>query len=218
MIRLVSWDVDGTLFSYSRLFIALLRLSPRKLERRGLIGMASQMRDVSRFHQKVEAQRRCDDSRVDIEELRSFASIQVEEKAALEAALRIVEPRAAVLEVLKAFRIQGVPQVVLSDFECEYKLKALGLTGYFVRTYSCHALGYWKPSPLPFEHVQRDFGIQPDEHLHIGDRNNADGWGCARNGCSFVNVRSLTKLTNRGSLRAGNVQSYLCETYRQAGL
>jgi HAD superfamily hydrolase (TIGR01549 family) len=176
--------------------------------------MASQIRDVCRFHQKVEAQRRCNDSRVDIEELRSFESIRAEEKTALDLALRITQPRSAVLEMLKALRAEGVPQVALSDFDCEYKLKALGLTGYFARTYSCHRLGYWKPSPLPFAHVQRDFGIQPDEHLHIGDRNNADGGGSVRNGCRFVNVRSLTGLTNPGVLRAGNVQSYLCETYR----
>jgi FMN phosphatase YigB (HAD superfamily) len=180
--------------------------------------MATEIRDACRFHQKVEAQRRRNDSRVDVEELRSFESIQLAEKAALDAALRITGPRAAALDTLKAFRADGVPQVVLSDFECEYKLKALGLTGFFARTYSCQAFGYWKPSASPFEHVQRDFGVQPHEHLHIGDRNNADGWGSARNGCRFIKVDSLTKLTNRGFLRAGNVQSYLCETYRQAGL
>jgi FMN phosphatase YigB (HAD superfamily) len=218
MIRLVSWDVDGTLFSYSRLLIALFRLSPRKLETCGWLKMAGQIRNACRFHQKVEAQRRRNDSRVDVQELHSFESIQLEEKAALDAALRITRPRLAALDTLKAFRAEGVPQVVLSDFECDYKLKALGLTGFFERTYSCHTLGYWKPSALPFAHVQRDFGVRPDEHLHIGDRNNADGWGAARNGCRFINVRSLTKLTNRGFLRAGNVQSYSCETYRQDGL
>ena len=218
MIRVVSWDVDGTLFSYSRLLIALFRLSPRKLQASGWIGMAGQIRDLCRFHQNVESQRRCKDSRVENADLRSFDAIEAEERVALEAALRITEPRLSALHTLKAFRTSGVPQVALSDFESAYKLKALGLTGYFAQTYSCRALGYWKPSPLPFERIERDFGVRPDEHLHIGDRNDADGWGCARNGCHFVNVRSLRKLTNRGFLPAGNVQSYLCETYRQAGL
>jgi len=218
MFRVVSWDVDGTLFSYSRLLIALFWLSPRKLQACGWMGMSRQIRDLCRFHQKVEAQRRCKDCRVEIADLRSFDSIEAEERVALEAALRITEPRLSVLHTLKAFRTNGLPQVVLSDFDSAYKLKALGLNEYFARTYSCRALGYWKPSPLPFERIQRDFGVRPEEHLHIGDRNDADGWGCARNGCHFVNVRSLRKLTNRGSLPAGNVQSYLCETYRQAGL
>jgi FMN phosphatase YigB (HAD superfamily) len=218
MIRLVSWDVDGTLFSYSRLLMALLRLSPLKLQACGWIGLANQIRDVCRFHQTVEAQRRCDDSRVDVEALRSFGSIQVEEQAALAAALRITGPRPVVLDTLKAFRAEGVPQVVLSDFESDYKLKALGLHGFFARKYSGFTLGFWKPSALPFTHVQRDFAVEPDEHLHIGDRNDADGRGSARNGCRFINVRLLTKLTNHGFLPAGNVQSYLCETYRQAGL
>src|SRR5262245_44303187 len=124
MIRLVSWDVDGTLFSYSRLLIALLRLSPRKLETCGWIEMAAQIRHVCRFHQAVEAQRRCNGSRVDTGELRSFESIQVAEKAALDAALQIAAPRTTALDLLKVFRTEGVPQVTLSDFECDYKLKA----------------------------------------------------------------------------------------------
>jgi len=204
MIRVVSWDVDGTLFSYSRLLIALLRLSPRKLGACGWVGMANQIREVCRFHKEVETQRGRNGSGVNIEELRRFEFIQAEEKAALDAALRITQPRSSALDTLKVFRAEGVPQVALSDFDCEYKLKALGLTGYFARTYSCRALGYWKPSPFPFDGVQRDFGVRPEEHLHIGDRNGADGWGATRNGCRFINVRSLTKLTNRGFLLAGN--------------
>jgi FMN phosphatase YigB (HAD superfamily) len=84
----------------------------------------------------------------------------------------------------------------LSDFECASKTKRLRLDRHLVRTYSCESLGFWKPSPVPLARIQQDFGVRPDEHLHIGDRADADGAACAANGCRFMPIDRLPKPWN----------------------
>ena len=112
-----------------------------------------------------------------------YASTYAREKQALQAALSRMAPPENVLRALEAFERAGITQVALSDFECEYKIRALGIERYFARTYSCRELGFWKPSPFPLNKVQADFGVKPEEHLHIGDRDDADGEACSKNGC-----------------------------------
>jgi FMN phosphatase YigB (HAD superfamily) len=194
MIKLVSWDVDGTLFSYARLFQALIALGPRKLRRIGLSALAREVREVWDFHAIVESQRRTVFSRVDESQMKSFAVANANEREALQAALQRIRPRQAVIPLLAKFKRLGIPQVALSDFECEYKLKALGTDCYFAATYSCREMGYWKPSAIVLRRLQEDFAIQPSEHLHIGDRPDTDGEACARNGARFLLIDSSPKL------------------------
>ncbi|HEX4997651.1 MAG TPA: HAD family hydrolase, partial [Terriglobia bacterium] len=73
------------------------------------------------------------------------------------------------------------------------KLKCLGIARYFAGAYSCRRLGFWKPSPFPLAAVQRDFGVRPAEHLHIGDRVDTDGEACAANGCYFMPIDRLPR-------------------------
>jgi len=194
MIKLVSWDVDGTLFSYARLFQSLIRLGPRKLQLVGLTALAREIREVWDFHAIVESQRRTADCRVDEARMKGFAEANANEKEALQAALQRMSPRQAAIRLLERFKGLRVQQVALSDFECGYKVKALGVDRYFAGTYSCREIGYWKPSPLVLERLQRDFGVQPGEHLHIGDRPDTDGEACARNGAHFQLIHASPKL------------------------
>jgi len=188
-IKLVTWDVDGTLFSYKSLAAALIRLSPKRVRERGLVSLLKDMVQVSRFHRAVEGQRKA--TVVVEDELRRFAAIEAEQKDALSVALGTIRPADQVLEMLRHFQREGIIQVALSDFECGYKVEALGVASFFAKTYSCRSLGFWKPSPVPFDRVERDFGISPRQHLHIGDRLNADGLACVRTGCSFVQIQHV---------------------------
>ena len=184
-IRLVSWDVDGTLFSYVRLTLELLRARPFSVR---------ELRDVWDFHRSVERQRRHESCAVIPAEMERIRQPQLQEKAALEKALRRISPRRRAVSMIQQFVGLGIPQVALSDFECNYKLDALQLNSYFVKAYSCQQVGFWKPSPIPLAQIQNDFGIHPHEHLHIGDRQDTDGESCARNGCRFMLIDSLPKL------------------------
>ena len=177
MIKLVSWDVDGTLFSYSQLARTLIRLASITEWAWG------ELRETWRFHRLVEAQRRSRNSLVCEKDLLIYASTYAREKQAMQAALSRMRPPENVQRALEGFERAGITQVALSDFECDYKLHALGIERYFAKTYSCREFGYWKPSPIPLSKVQAEFGVRPQEHLHIGDRDDADGQACIQNGC-----------------------------------
>ena len=111
---------------------------------------------------------------------------QLRERNLLDTILRRIPPRKRAVELIRRFAEAGIPQVALSDFECGYKLEALGLRRYFQKAYSCQDLGFWKPSPIPLSIIQKEFGSRPQEHLHIGDRRDADGEAALRNGCRFM--------------------------------
>lgn len=192
-IRLVSWDVDGTLFSYTRLSIAIAPLMARAAMSSRWSSVARQVHDLWTFHRVVESQRRALEAKVITPQLDSFQEVYAAECQILETALRDVRPRKQALSLLQRFSAEGLPQVALSDFECDYKLEALGLRQHFAGTYSCRRFGFWKPSPVPLSGIQREFGVTPQHHLHIGDRPDTDGAACAGNGCHFMLIGNAPK-------------------------
>ena len=72
-IGLVSWDVDGTLFSYLRLSGALFRLIALRGMSAGWKNAARQVHEMWEFHRTVERQRRGSNSVVIASELAPFA-------------------------------------------------------------------------------------------------------------------------------------------------
>jgi FMN phosphatase YigB (HAD superfamily) len=189
-IKLVSWDVDGTLFSYKRLVSKLLSNAFKSVHIAGWSSTVKNLREVFEFHRIVERQR-LNDSKVDLTNLMRFNAIQEHEKEALKVALSGLLPRSNVINLIHKFTLHGIRQVALSDFECEYKLEALGIRNHFEKAYSCQEIGFWKPSPIPLSKVQDDFGALPEQHLHIGDRSSTDGLACERNGCQFLHVNRI---------------------------
>ena len=192
-IRLVSWDVDGTLFSHLRLSVAVVRVIAQCGMKTGWKNTLEQLHDTWRFHRTVEKQRQASNSMVIASELERFADTYASECRALDSALGAIRPRSRALAMLRRFSSDGIPQVALSDFECGYKLTALGINEHFTETYSCHNLGFWKPSPIPLVKIQKDFGVPPSRHLHIGDRLDTDGAACAANGCRFMPIDHLPR-------------------------
>jgi FMN phosphatase YigB (HAD superfamily) len=192
-IKLVSWDVDGTLFSYKRLAFKLLSNAFKNICIAGWSTTVKNLREVFEYHRIVELQR-LNESQVDATNLMRFKAAQECEKEALRIALNGLPPRSNVIRFIQEFAQNGIRQVALSDFECEYKLEALGIRKHFEKAYSCEKIGFWKPSPIPLSKVQDDFGALPKQHLHIGDRSSTDGLACERNGCEFLHVNRLTTL------------------------
>ena len=58
--------------------------------------------------------------------------------------------RAGVTSLLSFLAARNVPQVVISDYEAEYKLESLGLDGRFASIYVGENVGFVKPSPKVF--------------------------------------------------------------------
>jgi len=185
-IRVVSWDVDGTLFSFAHLARQLIRRTFDSAKLKGWIKTGRALRQLFQYYRIVEKQRCRPDCTVILSEFETLRETRIYEREALEFALRRIQPRPDALQLLQYCTNNGIIQVALSDFECDYKLEALGLSHHFQKAYSCREIGFWKPSPIPLMKIQKEFGIRPEQHLHIGDRLDTDGEACARNGCLFL--------------------------------
>jgi FMN phosphatase YigB (HAD superfamily) len=185
-IRVVTWDVDGTLFSFAHLARQLFKRTVDSVKSKGWIKTGTALCQLLQYYTLVQKQRRRPDCVVVLSEFEDLAECRIYEREALEFALRRIKPRPIALQLLQYFAKNGAIQIALSDFECDYKLEALGLSQYFQKAYSCRDIGFWKPSPVPLLKIQTEFGFRPDEHLHIGDRLDTDGEACARNGCRFL--------------------------------
>lgn len=94
--------------------------------------------------------------------------------------------RAGVTDVLSFLDSRNMVQVVISDYEADYKLESLGLGGRFASIYVGERLGFVKPNPKIFQRVAADFEIPPTSLLHIGDRVDRDEAGALAAGCQCL--------------------------------
>jgi phosphoglycolate phosphatase len=185
-VRLVSWDVDGTLYSLAALKRHLLMQAIRRGLKERAFGSFRELRALADYHRAIERQRKSSqDARVDSPALLLFADVADQEVRWLRASLSAMAPSPKALRLMALVRQAGVEQVVLSDFDATEKLAALGLSRELSIAYACQSIGYWKPSPVPFHFVQQRHSVEPQHHLHIGDRLDTDGAGAERSGCLF---------------------------------
>lgn len=138
------------------------------------------------MHEWIDAHRFLHEGRVDRVGWEQWKGVLSREQEVIHALLPRIGPRTDILERLRQGRASGAIQVALSDLEARGKIEALGLASYFAEAVSAEALGFWKPSPEPFRWIQRRYGVEPGEHLHLGDRDETDGAGARAAGCRFV--------------------------------
>lgn len=166
---LISWDVDGTLYSTA----AMRRGVLRRLVSRPW--GAPQVALARRFHWAAERSRRgggdVRQARLHTQRGQSFAV----EQAWCGPAITEAGLNPGVLTALATVRGSGLRQVAFSDYRAHYKLRALGIADYFDGVYEGEALGFVKPHPAGFERMCRDYGVTPQQVLHIGDRDATDG-------------------------------------------
>ena len=85
--------------------------------------------------------------------------------------------------MLALLAARGLVQVVFSDYVSENKLRALGLLGHFAACYAGELAGAPKPSPAVFGLIAQDFGVSPEQMIHVGDRVDTDAAAGAAFGC-----------------------------------
>ncbi len=178
-MKLVTWDVDGTLYS-------LPELKRRVFLKLFLSGKWRLLRSMMALHDWIDAERDVEGGKVNQQCWQiQWREVFAQEKEVFSEVLTQMKPRADALQLLQEYRRQGIPQVALSDLESMYKIKILGLESYFADGVSAFEVGFWKPSPVAFRQVQSRFGVEPQDHLHIGDRWETDGAGAKASGCDF---------------------------------
>jgi putative hydrolase of the HAD superfamily len=104
------------------------------------------------------------------------------------AALARIGARPECRAVHAALRARGVRQVVLSDYDSDYKLRALGFEGGFDAIFSGESMGWLKPSEQLYRRVAHALGVRPERWLHIGDRVDRDERPARTVGCQTLLV------------------------------
>jgi putative hydrolase of the HAD superfamily len=123
-----------------------------------------------------------------------------------------------VREVLGHFQARVQAQVILSDYDADYKLEGLGLGEYFDRAYSGERIGSFKPNSVPFSRILEDYGIEPEHLLHIGDRVDTDGAGAAATGCpSLVLLKDFRSFGHLYTMLASNSHTASSDSLRGIG-
>ncbi len=182
-IRVVSWDVDGTLYSVQRmrwqlLFLLLKEMTPP----RGLRSIR-ELKALRQIRMIMDRARTSDEALPAAVEQDHRKSLLEMEHHWYGRAIQRIGPRPGVVDLRAFLAAQGLTQVILSVYYSYYKLESLELQDRFHSVYTGESLGFIKPSPRGLQRIARDLEIPPDHLLHIGDRAETDGAAARAAGC-----------------------------------
>ena len=202
-ISAVSWDVDGTLYSTRRLWGRVLADACGSSLRGHAARSVRELAQLRRFRARMERGRAA--GGIEQSSERDIAGRLALERRWLAPAIARIGARDATGELLRFLRMRVPCQVVVTDFEAEYKLASLGLSDEFDAVYVGERVGALKPSPLLFQTVLRDLEIPPQRLLHIGNRPETDGAGARAASCQvlvlghdFLSFRQLLRILSEG--------------------
>ena len=158
-IQVVSWDVDGTLYSTRRAaWHAGMRALGSTIRRRRLDPLW-ELAELRELWRRVEQARFDAQNPVGVHE-NSRRRRELESRW-WAPAIVASGPRPGVEALLGHFQGRVRAQVILTDYEADDKLRGLGLQKYFGAVYVGERMGFFKPNPAPFERILEDFGLDP---------------------------------------------------------
>jgi putative hydrolase of the HAD superfamily len=183
-IKLVTWDVDGTLYSLRRMKRFVLAKYLKETLKGNRVSAHKELAALRRYREMINRARTqggelTEDFRNDVD---SGALAVATQRWYVEAIAK-TGPRSGVEGVLICLRSRGIPQVVFSDYEAESKLKSLGLLEYFAGVYVGERLGFVKPHSALLKRIAVDFAVPIKGVLHIGDRVDRDEAAARAAGC-----------------------------------
>lgn len=196
-IRLVVFDVDGTLYDQRRLrlrmLVELLRSAVIDFSADTLLTLREFRRCRERFADQpgddfLMAQYAVPAARRDCtpEHVRALVAEWMDERPLAHLA---VCRRPGIEALFDALRGAGKTIGILSDYPAREKLKAMGLTADFVVSSTDEDVARPKPDPAGLRKLMRMADAGPGETLMIGDRMDRDGEVARRSG---VRARILT--------------------------
>lgn len=196
-LRLVAFDVDGTLYSQRAIRVRIARdllLNAIRRQDPGLISIITMYRRIRERLGKQEA--------ADFEEtliVETAAKVRRPQQEVREVIAEWIENRPlpylaaarypGLLELFIGLRRHGKIIGILSDYPAHSKLIALGLTADLVVSAGDEKVKYLKPHPRGLEVLIGAAGVTADETLLVGDRVDRDGLAARRAGAGVL-IRS----------------------------
>ena len=201
-LKVVLFDVDGTLYQQSPLRRAMLIRLLRSHLFRPHDGWRT-LRALSAYRHAQEALRdegACDVAtaqiaraceRTDLEPGALVACVERwMEQEPLSMLRRFRHP--GVVEFLQACRDRGLRLAAVSDYPAQAKLEALGIADFFELVLSAQSpeIGVFKPNPRGLLVALQRLGVTREQCLYVGDRAEVDAAAAAAAGIASVIVTS----------------------------
>ena len=173
-VRVVSWDIDGTLYDLHAFMSALKSDLIHRAFRLQWLSLVRDLYRLIRFKSHMDRVRKMPPEYPvgTLEGREAIAETMADLYGRLLPEIGVLP---GVVELLRRVQSTGRMQIVFSDYRKSTKLQALGVDDFFAFVYAGEDLGHLKPSPTAFRRIIEELRIQPDELLHIGDRMDTDG-------------------------------------------
>jgi FMN phosphatase YigB (HAD superfamily) len=200
-IRLVAFDVDGTLYRQRPLRLRMAaELACHALVARDLLTLRV-LSHYRRIRERMGHQETADFVPVLVAETAAAMSTSQDHVRAIVAEwidrrplrhlARVRYP--ALVELFAGLRAKGKSIGVLSDYAATAKLEALGLTADHIVSAEDEAIGVLKPNPKGLIALMQAAGAEPATTVLIGDRPDRDGVAARRAGVRAM-IRSQRPL------------------------
>ncbi|MFW5695366.1 MAG: HAD family hydrolase [Alkalispirochaeta sp.] len=182
-IRGVAFDIDGTLYPNSRMYLASLGIVLRHWRLFRAFGAA---RKTVRTRHPI-ADLRHETAALTAEQLGISTEEAVQRIDEViyhrwEEVLRRVPLYPGVTELLGELRARGLTLAAMSDFPVLSKLRLLGIEDSWDVAFSTEDVGYLKPNVEPFEELETRMGLRSREILYVGNSYHYDVLGAAAAG------------------------------------
>ncbi len=194
-IKLVIFDVDGTLYDQHklrwRMFFALIRhflLRPHKLKELFILKTFRKEREKKKDRQfdnlELAQYEWCHlKTGVDTGRIRAIISYWMQEYP-LRYLPEFVYP--GIHELFSGLKQLQIPVAILSDYPAEEKLKSMGLNADFVVSATHPEINSLKPDPKGLLFIAEQFNVNTQDCLYIGDRHDTDQEAARRAGMNCI--------------------------------
>jgi len=174
-LKAVAFDLDGTLYPNSSLYIRsvpLLFKYPRLFMHFGRVRSAiRKIRPIEDFY-ALQAELFSKELEITVDEAAGI--IQDVIYPSWRNVLKQMKLFPGVRLVIEDLKRRGVKLGVLSDFPVKEKLKFLHIDGVWDYEYSSEEVGYLKPNPEPFHHMAEALGCTPENIIYVGNHYDYD--------------------------------------------
>lgn len=169
-IKAVAFDIDGTLYKQKYLYIRMpfhfLRYNQFFLKY-GLVRRKLRKDNISSEVGKVQTQYMSRMLKVSVEKADELLKKIVYE--GLKRYFRHIKPCKDAVETIRMLKEAGYKIALLSDFPPEQKGELWGLKPLCDVVLGTEACGALKPSPVPFNKLAEDLGVEPKQILYVGN-------------------------------------------------
>ncbi len=212
-IKAVAFDIDGTLYPDSRLFVRLISyfiknfsffLAYNKV--RYVLHRTAVLPNFFEYQARLLA----DEMSISVEEAHKKINTIVYE--GLKPYFKKVRPFKGVEETLIAFKQTGFNLAVMSDFPPEQKGDLWGLKKYFDVILGSEECGALKPSVYPFGVLAEKLGFKASEILYVGNSIRSDIEGAHAAGMKTAYIMPFWRKIFNKKLRKADISF---KSYRQ---